>query len=82
MESKSNWRTPCLNRDHQGVLSPLIAKHEPEPIDESAHEALLDPNYEKGLKNYGELYEELSEPIWHDQYLNGRIRQDSHDKRS
>ena len=58
MESKSNWRTPCLNRDHQGVLSPLIAKHEPEPIDESAHEALPAPEDVKGLKNYGELYEE------------------------
>jgi MoaA/NifB/PqqE/SkfB family radical SAM enzyme len=69
IQSKGNWLAPCLNRDHHGVLNQLIANHEPEPIDESAHAALLDPDYEKGLECYGELYDNLSKPIWHEQYL-------------
>ncbi|MBG0787917.1 MAG: radical SAM protein [Anaerolineaceae bacterium] len=69
MQSKGNWLAPCLNRDHHAVLNQLIAKHEPEPIDESARAALLDPDYGKGLERYGELYENLSGSIWHEQYL-------------
>jgi len=68
-QSKGNWLAPCLNRDHHAVLTRLIAKHEPEPIDESARAALLDPEYGKALEYYGELYENLSESIWHEQYL-------------
>ncbi len=82
MQSKGNWLAPCINRDHHGALTQLIAKHEPEPIDESAHEALLDPSYGKGLEQYGERYDELSEPIWHEQYLHDQPQQDWHDKRS
>jgi MoaA/NifB/PqqE/SkfB family radical SAM enzyme len=72
MQSKGNWLAPCLNRDHHAVLNHLIAKHEPEPIDESAREALIDPDYGRGLEHYGELYENLSESIWHEQYLQDR----------
>jgi len=72
MQSKGNWLAPCLNRDHHGILNQLIAKHEPEPIDESAHAALLDPDYGKGLERYGELYENLSKSIWDEQYLQDR----------
>ncbi len=72
MQTKGNWLAPCLNRDHHTVLSQLIARHEPEPIDESAHAALLDPDYAKGLEHYGEQYENLSESIWHEQYLQDR----------
>ena len=69
IQSKGNWLAPCLNRDHHSVLSELIARHEPEPIDESARAALLDPDYGKGLEHYGELYQNLSESIWREQYL-------------
>lgn len=72
MQSKGNWLAPCLNRDHHAVLSQLIARHEPEPIDESAQAALLDPDYGKGLEHYGELYENLSKSIWDEQYLQDR----------
>ena len=76
MQSKGNWLAPCLNRDHHAVLSELIAKHEPEPIDQSAHAALLDPDYTKGLEHYGELYDNLSESIWHEQYLQDQRQRD------
>ena len=78
--NKGNWLAPCLNRDHHGILKQLIVKHEPDPDDESAREALVDPNYQKGLEQYGELYDELSSPIWHDRYLSDRPQQDRHDK--
>ncbi len=78
MQSKGNWLAPCLNRDHHGVLNQLIAKHEPEPIDESAHAALLDPDYVKGLEHYGELYENLSESIWHEHYLQDQRQKEFH----
>ncbi|MGB4595655.1 MAG: radical SAM protein [Anaerolineaceae bacterium] len=68
-KDKGNWLAPCLNRDHHDVLSRLIAKHEPEPMDESARSALLDPDYGKGLEHYGELYGNLTETTWHKQYL-------------
>jgi MoaA/NifB/PqqE/SkfB family radical SAM enzyme len=69
-QSKGNWMTPCLNRDHHQLLSQLISQHEPEPIDENAHQALLDPNYQSGLIQYGENYKKLAEPVWHERYLN------------
>lgn len=72
MQTKGNWLAPCLNRDHHAVLSQLIAKHEPEPIDESARAALLDPDYGIGLEHYGERYDNLSESVWHEQYLQDR----------
>ncbi len=82
MQSKGNWLAPCLNRDHHGILNQLIAKHEPEPIDESAHAALLDPDYGSGLVRYGELYDNLSEPIWQEHYLKDRPQKDSNGRGS
>ena len=81
LQSKGNWLAPCLNRDHHGALSELIAKHEPEPIDESAREALLDPSYGKGLEHYGEQYGELSRQIWREHYLHEQPQRDWHDTR-
>ncbi|NPV56232.1 MAG: radical SAM protein [Anaerolineae bacterium] len=73
-KDKGNWLSPCLTRDHHKVLSELIAQHEPDPIDENAHQALLDPEYGRGLERYGELYENLSEPIWREHYLQGQSK--------
>jgi len=81
-QSKGNWLAPCLNRDHHATLIQLIARHEPEPIDESASTALLDPEYGKGLEHYGELYENLSESIWHEQYLQDQRQKEFHVKGS
>jgi MoaA/NifB/PqqE/SkfB family radical SAM enzyme len=78
MRRKGNWLAPCLNRDHHQVLTQLIARHEPEPIDENAHQALMDPDYERGLERYGKMYESLSEPAWHEHYINGRPQKESH----
>lgn len=78
MQTKGNWLAPCLNRDHHGVLSQLITRHEPEPIDESARAALLDPDYGHGLERYGELYGNLSEPVWREHYLQDQPQKETH----
>ena len=69
MQNQGNILSPCLNRDHHAVLSRLIADHEPDPIDDAAGEALSDPEYQRGLEEYGEAYKAISEPIWQEQYL-------------
>ena len=78
MQSKGNWLAPCLNRDHHDVLSQLIARHEPDPIDENARMALLDPDYQHGLERYGELYGNLSEPVWREHYLRDQPQKETH----
>jgi MoaA/NifB/PqqE/SkfB family radical SAM enzyme len=76
-QCKGNWLAPCINRDHHSDLLRLIAQREPDPIDENALKALLDPDYARGLEEYDEKYQELSGPIWKEQYLSsGRNLQD------
>jgi len=72
IQRKGNWLAPCLNRDHHDDLTRLIAKHEPQPIDDSARAALLDPEYYQSLKQYGQQYDALTESIWEMQYLQDR----------
>jgi MoaA/NifB/PqqE/SkfB family radical SAM enzyme len=69
MQGKGNWLAPCINRDHHEVLNRLVAQYEPDPIDESAAQALSDPQYQKGLEDYGKAYNQLTEKIWEKEYL-------------
>lgn len=64
-----NWITPCISKDHYKDLRPLIDKHQPKPIDESAKEALEDENYKKGMIKHGEELKEKIGPIWEEEYL-------------
>ena len=41
-------------------------------MDENASEALLDPEYREGLKDYNKKVAALFDPIWEEQYLNGK----------
>ncbi|MCE5259805.1 MAG: radical SAM protein [Chloroflexi bacterium] len=75
MQSSGNWLAPCLNRDHHRVLRQLVARHEPDPMDENAGMALLDPEYAHGLERYGEAYDDLTEPIWNEHYLQSQPRE-------
>lgn len=50
-QGRGNWLAPCIIRDHHADLRRLIAQHEPEPADESARQALLDPQYARGLES-------------------------------
>lgn len=62
-QDKGNWLAPCIIRDHHADLRHLIAQHEPDPTDESARAALLDPDYARGLAEYDEKYQSLSGPL-------------------
>jgi len=67
-----NLLAPCLIRDHHDVLRSLIKEHEPEPSDENARAALLDPSYDRGLQVYARQFQELADAIWQRVYVEGR----------
>ena len=46
-----------------------MLEHEPDPVDDNARQALLDPGYAEGLFAYDEALEGLTRPIWEKQYL-------------
>ncbi|MEN6409512.1 MAG: radical SAM protein [Anaerolineaceae bacterium] len=68
-KEKGNWLAPCIIRDHHRDLRRLIALHEPEPTDENARKALLDPDYARGMDQYDDAYQTLSDPYWKKYYL-------------
>jgi hypothetical protein len=53
---------PALAR--VGPLRRVVLEHEPDPVDDNAQQALLDPEYAEGLFAYGEALEGLTRPIW------------------
>ena len=64
-----NWLAPCVIRDHHADFRRLLIEHEPEPADNNAAEALLDPDYAQGMIDYDKVYQSLSGEIWEQQYL-------------
>jgi MoaA/NifB/PqqE/SkfB family radical SAM enzyme len=66
---QKNILMPCPNRDHHADLRALIAKDEPEPLDENARDALLDPGYARGLAEYEERFQRYADPIWQKYYV-------------
>ncbi len=68
-QANGNWLQPCPIRDHHAEFRKLQAQFEPEPLDENARAALLDPEYAKGLEEYDRTYQRMSDPIWKTHYL-------------
>lgn len=68
-----NLLAPCLIRDHHEVLRALIKEHEPEPSDENARAALLDPSYAEGLVKYAQAYQRLADVVWQRTYVEGSL---------
>lgn len=66
---KKNMLSPCPNRDHHGMLNQLIARHGPQPTDENARAALMDPEYSRGLADYDKTYQALSGQVWEKHYV-------------
>jgi len=64
-----NEMAPCPIRDHHAELRRLLEEHEPDPIDENAEAALLDPEYAQGLERYDQAFQALSEPVWREHYM-------------
>lgn len=64
-----NGLAPCPLRDHHTEMRRIILQHEPNPSDENAAAALLDPDYARGLAAYDEALEHLTGPIWETRYM-------------
>lgn len=64
-----NLLRPCPIRDHHAEFQKMLMEHEPDPTDENAREALLDPAYHEGLERFDRELAELSDPVWEADYL-------------
>ena len=64
-----NWLAPCPIRDHHGVFRELVARHRAHPADVDAEAALADPEYIRGMEEFGVRLAKLTVPIWREQYL-------------
>jgi hypothetical protein len=67
--SASNLMNPCPIRDHHADLRRMIAKHEPDPIDINAAQALQDPDYAKGMDAYDAAYQKIVDEVWQKAYI-------------
>jgi len=68
-EDHGNWLMPCIIRDHHADFRRILEMTEPDPEDEAALQALLDPNYSQGLIRYNEAVAQVLDPIWEREYL-------------
>jgi hypothetical protein len=77
-EECKNWTMPCPIRDHHADFRRILQATEPDPEDEAALQAMIDPAYRDGLIRYDEAVARLMDPIWEREYLgNGRQVQGS-----
>lgn len=64
-----NLIAPCGIRDHYEFTRKHLETTKPMPIDESAGEAVKDPNYYKGLTDYNKKFLELTDEIWQKEFI-------------
>ncbi|MEW5902639.1 MAG: SPASM domain-containing protein, partial [Acidobacteriota bacterium] len=67
-----NLMMPCPIRDHYDEFFKILQEHRPEPVDENAREAMLDPDYRRGMIDYNRALSDLFEPIWKTKYMKGQ----------
>ena len=67
-----NLFRPCPFRDHHAEFQRMLMEFEPDPTDENARAALLDPEYHAGLERFDRELAELVDPIWEARYAAGR----------
>jgi len=68
-EATGNWLCPCVIRDHFGQCLEAARACRVKPIDPDAEAALADPEYHRGMVQYGESWKRLSAPIWRAEYV-------------
>ncbi|MBC7223523.1 MAG: radical SAM protein [Anaerolineae bacterium] len=71
-EECGNWLRPCIIRDHHREFRRILQETEPDPEDEAALQALVDPGYYEGLVRYDEMVARTLDPIWEQEYLKNR----------
>jgi MoaA/NifB/PqqE/SkfB family radical SAM enzyme len=65
----NNWIAPCPYRDHHELIRKAVEQYRAKPADENAAEALQDPEYYKGMVEYGARFRKLTDEIWTKEYL-------------
>ena len=68
----NNLIAPCGIRDHDEFTRKHLETTKPTPIDESAAEAIQNPEYYKGLTAYNKKFLELTEGIWQKEFIGNR----------
>jgi MoaA/NifB/PqqE/SkfB family radical SAM enzyme len=64
-----NLLRPCPFRDHHAEFQRLLALHEPDPTDDNARAALLDPAYHAGMEQFDRELAAVTDPVWEAEYL-------------
>ena len=72
-----NWLMPCPIRDHHAEFYRLLMECEPEPTDENAAAALMDPSYHEGLAKFDRELAALMDPIWESLYVSPNTSQEN-----
>ncbi|MEA3375452.1 MAG: radical SAM protein [Chloroflexota bacterium] len=70
-EEHGNWLMPCPIRDHHADFRRILQTTEPDPEDEAALQAMIDPSYRDGLMAYDRAVAELMDAVWERAYLQG-----------
>ncbi len=71
-EGVDNWLCPCVIRDHFSSLKDAVVQSGARPINESAAEAMSDPDYCRGMVEYGKNIKRITDPIWEEEYVDGQ----------
>ena len=72
-----NLLNPCPIRDHNADLRQFIRKHEAEPTDHNAAEALQDASYAEGMDKYDARWQSIVDTVWEKTYVNDEMLTDS-----
>jgi len=67
---------PCPIRDHYKEIREFIDEDKPQPIDESAKQALQDKEYAEKMINYDKALTEIFDPIWKKEYKKSKKIED------
>ena len=70
-EGVDNWLCPCVIRDHFSLLKDAVEQSGARPINEPAAEAMTDPDYCRGMVEYGKNIKRITDPIWEREYTGG-----------
>jgi MoaA/NifB/PqqE/SkfB family radical SAM enzyme len=65
---QGNWILPCPIRDHYKEMREFIDEDKPQPIDNSAKQALQDKKYTEKMINYDKDLAKVFNPIWEKEY--------------
>jgi hypothetical protein len=72
-----NLLNPCPIRDHNAELRQFVRKHEAEPTDHNAAEALQDASYAEGMDAYDARWQSIVDTVWEKTYMKDEMLTDA-----